>query len=909
MKRIAQIIVIALLAAFLFISCEQQVINNTPEVKATPAIRGSVSIPKGSGLTGSDFYVRVMEGEKAVYTGKVSSDGTFAISGLKEEISYSLLLTTEEPGDIKASEKDISRAGTSGYGGWLSNVSAAVAEDANIGSVKVKPLGTIKGVVTKDGAEDGYDTTVYIPGTSYLAMTDGEGNFSIFNVPQATYTLRFISSGYMAKMVDNVVLFSESDTVNPEITVATQKLIRNVGSIEGFAVRDGETDNSGITLRLEQENSTVNLSATTATNGYFRIDEVPPGTYRVLASYAGYLSQASGYVSVTAANLTTVAEKLELAQNIGTINGSVSLSESTQKGGINISITGLDSERRYSAVTAEDGTFRRNVSAGRYEVSAFYPGYNGISTEVSVMQGMSVQVDLGALSSAYGTVSGRIVLEGSVDASGVVVTITDSSDSSRHYSTVTDAQGTYLITGIASAGSYLIECTKDGYLKNNSSSVSVSMGVVSSASEITMKSLTSKITGSASLEGSEDFTGISILLKAKDNSIQYDATTDQKGSYVMARVNPGEYTLTVSKAGYVSKTVESIIVESSTEKELNEVSLSIGVRSVTGTVTAELKDDHSGSLITATNLSDQKKVYSAISNSSGAYTLAGMVPGEYQIVISHTGYRTLTLSTINVTEGSTKTLDAVEIEINRGTISGVATLEGRTSSEGIKIELLQGSTVVETKNTNAAGEYSFYVPQGNYSGVRMTITDFRSETVSESIALFADNYISIDNTELKATANSIYGTADVLTTGDDSNVTVSFDGHDEIHAVITEEDGAFRFDHVPLGNYSLRFQRENCSDIIVPVSVIPSDGIDLNTVTITPNTATITGKVNLENGSSLSGVLVSVDMGTKTATGYTDASGRYEVGGISVADTYTVTYSKDGWVSNSQSIGSALERL
>ena len=417
------------------------------------------------------------------------------------------------------------------------------------------------------------------------------------------------------------------------------------------------------------------------------------------------------------------------------------------------------------------------------------------------------------------------------------------------------------------------------------------------------------MSGTATLAETQDYTGISILLKATDNSVQYDATTDQQGSYVMARVKPGEYTLTVSTAGYLSKTVEDIIVESSTEKTLEAVSLAVGIRSIAGTVTAELKTDHSGSLITATNLSDHTKVYSAISNSAGAYTLAGMVPGEYQIVISHTGYRTLTLPTVNVIEGTTKTIDAVEIEINRGTISGVATLEGRTSSEGILIELLQGNTTVETKNTNSAGEYSFYVPQGNYSGVRMTMTDFRTETVSESIALFADNYISINNTELKATFNSVYGTADVLTTDDDSAVTVSFDGHSEITAIVTEANGAFRFDHIPLGNYTLRFQRDNCSDIIVPISVIASDGIDLNTVTITPNTATIKGKVNLENGSSLSGVLVTVDMGTKTATGYTDASGRYEIGGISVADIYTITYSKDGWQSDTQQISPKLERL
>ena len=1064
------------LIVLLIVSCEQQIITPA-EVKQTPTIRGSVSIPAGTTLTGSDFFIRVMEGEKAVYTGRVNADGSFSVSGLSEEASYSILVTTEEPGDIKGSEKDISRATkTSGYGGWLSNVTASINEQAGVGSIKVKPLGTIKGVVKKDGAEDNYDTTVYIPGTSYLAMTDGEGKFSLFNVPQATYTLRYISNGYMARMVDNVVLYSESDTENPVTTVQQQTLIKNAGNLVGTISKIGSSDHSNITVMLSDgenvytgstatdgslmitgivpgtysatiscsgfitqtvenirieaaKNTTVNpisltanggdikgsvlmndgrdkagvlitakssdekYSYTTSTDneGKFTISNAYPGTYTLTLSKTGYAIETKlevqsiagqetnagaftfssdygtiggtitdtkgnaienaivkvgeisiftdgngqfsktgipvgnhtvaiskeGYATQTLGQTITVESSktvnigiVQLASIYGSISGTVSVNDGKPTVGINISALSSDGKNSYSTLTDVEGKYSlSNMTAGQYTITAKQTGYSDSSETVAVVSDNEAIVPSITLISKYGSVSGKVALADSADNSGATVTLTFIADPTIAPTAVSGADGTYTFSNLTNAGQYSVTFSKDGYVSSTGTVVTVTLGQNQTIDDVTLRSLASKASGTATLAETQDYTGISVLLKATDNSVQYDATTDQQGSYVMARVKPGEYTLTVSKAGYVSKTVEDIIVESSTEKILDAVSLAVGVRSIAGTVTAELKTDHSGSLITATNLSDQTKVYSAISNSAGAYTLAGMVPGEYQIVISHTGYRTLTLPTVNVLEGTTKTLDAVEIEINRGTISGVSTLEGRTSSEGILIELLQGNETVETKNTNSAGEYSFYVPQGNYSGVRMTMTDFRTETVSESIALFADNYISIDNTELKATANSVYGTADVLTTDDDSAVTVSFDGHSEITAVVTEADGAFRFDHIPLGNYTLRIQRENCSDIIVPINVIASDGINLNTVTITPNTATIKGKVNLENGSSLSGVLVTVDMGTKTATGFTDASGRYEIGGISVADVYTVTYSKDGWQSDTQQISPKLERL
>ena len=105
MKKICFLFTVLLIIVFALVSCHD---DPVVKVQQTPTIRGSVSIPEGSGLTGSDFFVRVMEGEKAVYTGKVGSNGSFSVTGLKEDVSYSLLLTTEEPGDIKGTEKEVS---------------------------------------------------------------------------------------------------------------------------------------------------------------------------------------------------------------------------------------------------------------------------------------------------------------------------------------------------------------------------------------------------------------------------------------------------------------------------------------------------------------------------------------------------------------------------------------------------------------------------------------------------------------------------------------------------------------------------------------------------------------------------------------------------------------------------------
>lgn len=900
MKRIVYFVI----ASFLFItlvSCKQDV-----EIHNTPTIRGSIAIPVNSGFKGNDFYIRVSDGDSAVYTGKAKDDGSFAIEGLTSAVKYDVLITTAEPGDVKAS-REISA--TVGYGGWLYDIYASTEEKSSVGQVKVKPLGTIKGVVKKNDSLDGYDTMVYIPGTSFVSMTDAKGNFKITNVPQSvnSYSIRAVSNGYLARMIEGIILFSDSEAESPERILEEITLIKNYGSVEGFVIRDGEADNSGIVLRLEQENAPTNYTATTGENGFFRIDNVLPGRYRVLASYAGYLTQASDFYDVVPAGVTSIADRIELAQSIGTIKGSVRLAGNQASGGVTVSITGIDSERNYTAVTTDDGSFIRNVSAGQYKITAYYPSYSSRSMEVSVSQKTSTVVDLGELSLSSGIVTGSVVLEGILDNySGVIVTVSRANNPSEKYSSFTDAQGKYSITGISNAGDFVVECTKDGFVKNPSVLVSVSLGIVNEVPQITLKNLTSKVIGKVSLEGTEDFTGTSVMLKG--SGIQYDATTDQNGEYIISGVNPGIYSLIVSRPGYISKTNKFIIIESATTKNLEKVSLKIGTRSIAGRATLELRSDYSGALITATNLEDSKLVYSAISNSNGNFTLAGMKPGEYMITLSCAGYNTITLPSVNIIDGSEMVLDSCMISIARGTISGSAILEGRASNAGVRVELLKGAEVYATTTTDESGLYAFSVPQGNYSGVRLSSENFRSVSISQSIALIANDCVTIGeeggSTLMIATHVPVLKgrltVAGVLSM-DYSGITVTL--VENGMTTQTDTDGYWSFSKVPVGSYTLLFERENITGVTKLIDVVAAAEKRIETIQLIPNAASIEGHVTLNSVSDYSGITVRATAdGMAELSTKTNAAGYFYLGNVVTTETYTVIFEKDGWVSQTREV-------
>ena len=902
-KRFFVSVIIVMMMLLSFISCEQKV--TVPEQNVgykTPTIIGMITLPESADIKAENLWVKVVDGDTTVYVGNVKADGTFSISGLESSKKYNILITTEQPDFNNYKSKALE---SNGYGGWLDNVEAKIEEGNNVGSVKIRPLGTIKGTVVKDGAPDGYDTTVYIPGTSFMAMTDENGSFSISNVPQSTsYKIRFISDDYMAQMLEDVVLWSDKDDENPVTELKTVTLIKNVGTIEGFAVLDGQSDSSGIIIKLEQRDGANNYTSTTSTNGYFSISDVKPGEYRLLCSYSGYPSQTSSYFIVNAAQTTTLGEKVVLYQNVGTITGTASLSDNENiKSGINISIVGIDSERSYSTITDVTRSFSKLVSPGTYTVSASYAGYTTQSQCVTVYQGGTINAYIPSLLPADGAIAGNVILEGNVDASGVVVTAVNALDSSKKANAVTDSDGSFSIRGLKRAGQYYLTYSKEGYIKNSSVVANVSLGNVSTVETVTLKSTTSKISGRVSLESAKDNTGITVLLKALDESVQYSTSTDQSGDYIFNRVLPGSYVLYVSKAGYETKTVYDIVVESSVEKTLDSQSLAVAIRSISGSVSLEGKVDYSGALITATNISDGTLIYSAITNSDGNYVLAGMIPGEYNISISSAAYNTVALPTVNVVANSTASLGKTELLLARGKIAGLVKLEGYTDYSGVKVSLL--GTEYETV-TSKDGSYEFNVPSGNYpGGIRYEKTDMETASYTTTVPVLTASTYAIPDVMLKAISVPIInGQLSIknATSVDFDGITVKIAEKPEF-VYVTEKDGKWFFEHVPLGDYTLEITRENTRKVTMNISVEASPEIVIPIIELIPDAASIEGNITLKDVSDYSGVTVrAVSSDGDTVKTNTNAAGYFYLGNILSSKAYTVYFEKNGWNTKSAAV-------
>lgn len=178
---------------------------------------------------------------------------------------------------------DLGTAGRDPHYGY-GLVNAAKAAPAPIAT------GAIQGTVT-DGANPIADVSV-TDGTR-TATTDSNGYYRITNVPDGTYTVTASASGYHSASQQVTVSGGSIATANFALTK-----IQN-GAISGKVI-DAATG-SPITGATVTDGV---RTATTDSNGNYTISDVPPGTYTVTASAAGYQS-ASQTVTVQEGQTST----------------------------------------------------------------------------------------------------------------------------------------------------------------------------------------------------------------------------------------------------------------------------------------------------------------------------------------------------------------------------------------------------------------------------------------------------------------------------------------------------------------------------------------------------------------------------------------------------------------------------
>jgi hypothetical protein len=284
------------------------------------------------------------------------------------------------------------------------------------------------------------------------------------------------------------------------------------------------------------------------------------------------------------------------------------------------------------------------------------------------------------------TISGTVLVGGN-GLAGVSV-----SDGTHTDTTATD--GSYTIANVP-PGTYTLTPTLAGYTFSPATLPAVVSSANLTEKNFTATLITYSISGTV-LVGGNGLAGVSVSDGTRTD------TTATDGSYTIANVPPGTYTLTPTVAGYTFSPATLPAVVSSANLTGKDFSATLITYSISGTVLV------GGNGLAGVTVSDGTRTDTT--DADGNYTIANVPPGTYTMTPTLTGYTFSPATLPAVVTSANLTGKDFSATLITYTISGTVT-SGGSGLAGVSV-----SDGTRTDTTDADGNYTITnVPPGSYT--------------------------------------------------------------------------------------------------------------------------------------------------------------------------------------------------
>jgi hypothetical protein len=222
-----------------------------------------------------------------------------------------------------------------------------------------------------------------------------------------------------------------------------------------------------------------------------------------------------------------------------------------------------------------------------------------------------------------------VLLQGEVSHAGVTVTLDGTNQSQT-----TSETGAYELHDVA-PGTYTVTASLAGYETRTSAAFEVLAGESAAAPTLTLPRAKGGLSGTALLEGEDSHAGISVMVQGTS----YATVTGATGAWSISHVAAGNYGIIAMHAGFEDATVSDQEVVAGQVTNVPTVTLSVLRSSISGTVTLEGAASHGGVNVVATAAWDGAISGSAATNSNGYYIIENLLPGEYRVEATKSGYK------------------------------------------------------------------------------------------------------------------------------------------------------------------------------------------------------------------------------------------------------------------------------
>src|SRR6059058_4708361 len=322
------------------------------------------------------------------------------------------------------------------------------------------------------------------------------------------------------------------------------------------------------------------------------------------------------------------------AQARATLAGTFTLEASRALAGTHVSLLGTG----LSADTAADGAYSiSGVSPGTWSVQGSRDGYRS-----AIVSGIVIRLEDGdqtvtappaQLQVARGAIGGRVQLEGESFHGGTTV-----SAAGLDGATLTDAMGNFVLDRVP-AGTWTVNASRIGFEDKVVAGVQVADGQVTAMAAVTLPARPGGISGTVTLEGRTDFSGVTVSaagLTLAGATVSATARSDAQGKFVLAPLPAGTYNVTCAAADYATQTAAATISPAATTS-LAAIALIRQRGAASGNATLAGAVSSAGIAVT---LMQNSTAVASVQTAPGGNWRADSVPvGAYAVAYERPGYQ------------------------------------------------------------------------------------------------------------------------------------------------------------------------------------------------------------------------------------------------------------------------------
>lgn len=403
--------------------------------------------------------------------------------------------------------------------------------------------------------------------------------------------------------------------------------------------------------------------------------------------------------------------------------------------------------------------------------------------------------------------------------------------------------------------------------------------------DLTLTAQKASVKGSVKDEDEQPVAGATVRIKGTDLKAQ----TKTDGSFEIANIPDGTYTVEVGETSKTVGTTTSVSLKPGEEKENLELRVDFHKRNATGRVLNEKDESVSGASLTLSGNGQADRI--AKTDANGNYTFEGLKPGTYTVVVASSTEHGSGGGQLNI-QADRDTQKDFKVTRNKASITGKGSIAGSNEKPAdVKLRLVRGGKVVSTATTNANGEFTFAGVDADTYAIEIVEDDrFHGGATEQDIVVEPGETrnFALEMEYKKSTASG-----DVLLDGNPlPGVAVKLTKKDTKETFDTETNsrGFFTRGGLQPGTYVASVAGkageydEGTSD---EVRIAPGETKPLN-ITLTSLPGNVTGKVTDNFGKPVAGAKVTA--GSKTATTGTD--GTYKIEGLPKGEV-TVTVARN----------------